>query len=439
MILVGNQRGGAKELAVHLLKPENERVEVHEVRDFASEDLTEALMEAYAVSRGTKCKQYLYSLSLNPPAKEEVSVEVFEDAIERAEERLNLSGQPRAIVFHEKVGPTGEYRRHAHAVWSRIDTEEMKAIHLPYTKRQLMDLARELYIEHGWEMPKGLIDRDLRNPLNYSLAEYQQAKRAGHDAKELKAWFQKCWERSDSTKAFSSALRERGFYLSQGDRRGHVAVSYDGEVYAVSKWTGNRTKDVREKLGPHTDLPTMQKTKEQIAQDMAPKIKGYVEETKQKLNRVEEKFAKKRKSLIAAQQQEKQALTERQMQEEEKARKERDQRFNTGLAGLWDRVSGKHARIRRQNEEDATLARLRDRLQEHVLVDQQIGERNRLRRLKNEKRASTEKLRQELKKDQSYYRRLREKHKLVSRKDHAKDNQEQTNQPIRGPTLDHDR
>ena len=39
MILVGNQRGGAKDLALHLLKQENERVEVHELRGLASENL----------------------------------------------------------------------------------------------------------------------------------------------------------------------------------------------------------------------------------------------------------------------------------------------------------------------------------------------------------------------------------------------------------------
>lgn len=40
MILVGNQRGGAKDLALHLLKKENEHIEVHEVRGFASVELT---------------------------------------------------------------------------------------------------------------------------------------------------------------------------------------------------------------------------------------------------------------------------------------------------------------------------------------------------------------------------------------------------------------
>lgn len=39
MILVGNQRGGARDLARHLLKDDNERVTVHDVRGFASNDL----------------------------------------------------------------------------------------------------------------------------------------------------------------------------------------------------------------------------------------------------------------------------------------------------------------------------------------------------------------------------------------------------------------
>ncbi len=102
MILVGNQRGGAKDLALHLLKQENEHVEVHEVRGFASNNLMAALNEAYAISRATRCKQFLFSLSLNPPKNENVSTETFEHTIDRVEEKLDLTDQPRAIVFHEK-------------------------------------------------------------------------------------------------------------------------------------------------------------------------------------------------------------------------------------------------------------------------------------------------------------------------------------------------
>ena len=64
MILVGNQRGGARDLALHLMKDENDHVNVHEMRGFVSDDLEGAFQEAYAISRATKCKQFLFSLSL---------------------------------------------------------------------------------------------------------------------------------------------------------------------------------------------------------------------------------------------------------------------------------------------------------------------------------------------------------------------------------------
>ena len=53
MIINASQRGGAKQLAQHLLRTdENEHVEVHEIRGFVSDDVTGALKEAYAVSKG---------------------------------------------------------------------------------------------------------------------------------------------------------------------------------------------------------------------------------------------------------------------------------------------------------------------------------------------------------------------------------------------------
>ena len=73
MILNGNQRGNAKDLALHLMKAENERVEIHELRGFMSHDLMGALGELYAVSRATRCDQFMYSLSLNPPKGVSVS------------------------------------------------------------------------------------------------------------------------------------------------------------------------------------------------------------------------------------------------------------------------------------------------------------------------------------------------------------------------------
>ena len=166
MILKGSQRGNAAQLAKHLTNMrDNEHVDLHELRGFMTEDeLHEALQEAEAIAKGTRCQQHLFSLSLNPPEGVHVNTATFETAIEMAEQKLGLDGQPRAVVFHEKEG-----RRHAHAVWSRIDVDTMTAKQLSFSKMRLMEVSKELYLQHGWDMPKGMIDREARNPLNFCL------------------------------------------------------------------------------------------------------------------------------------------------------------------------------------------------------------------------------------------------------------------------------
>lgn len=94
MILVGNSRGSYVEAARHFMNSEdNETVVLHELSGFMGNDLLSAFQESYAISLGGKTKKYLYSLSLSPPITENVSDEKFVDAINRAEERLGLSGQ----------------------------------------------------------------------------------------------------------------------------------------------------------------------------------------------------------------------------------------------------------------------------------------------------------------------------------------------------------
>ena len=46
MLFVGNQRGGSQDLANHLMKEDNERIDIHEIRGFASNDLHSAFRES---------------------------------------------------------------------------------------------------------------------------------------------------------------------------------------------------------------------------------------------------------------------------------------------------------------------------------------------------------------------------------------------------------
>ncbi|MEO0467639.1 MAG: hypothetical protein AAF216_13945 [Pseudomonadota bacterium] len=135
--------------------------EVHQIRGFLSTDMTGAFKEVQAIAKGTRCKQPFFSVSLNPPADASVGIEAFEAAIDEIEAANNLTDQPRVIVFYEKDG-----RRHAHAVWSRIDADTMTARNLPHFKNKLQAISRDLFFTHQWKMPKGLLDRSQTNPTN---------------------------------------------------------------------------------------------------------------------------------------------------------------------------------------------------------------------------------------------------------------------------------
>lgn len=402
MILHGNQRGGAKDLALHLLKKENEHVEVHEIRGFASDDLVCALNEAHAVSRGTRAKQYLFSVSFNPPPEEKVATAHFEQAIDRVEGHFGLSGQPRVIVFHTKNG-----RRHAHAVWSRIDPEKMKAIPLPFTKRDLTAISRELYIEHGWRMPQGFVQSERRNPLNFTMAQWQQARRVGKDAREIKAAIQDCWAISNNQSAFRQALKERGFYLARGDRRGFVVLDHRLEVYSVSKWVGVKTKDVRKKLGEPDALKSVEQTKTLIAGQLANHLEFLKTEQQEKLQARASAIAQQKQILALRHQEERQALAERQADHAAREIKERQARFRTGLMGIWDRVTGRHRKIQQENEEQTRISQLRDRQEKDALAFRQLEQSRSLNARENRLQAFKDSRQTELERDIRQYREIK--------------------------------
>ena len=375
MILNGNQRGGAKDLAIHLMKEENDHVELYELRGFVADDLMGAFGEAQAISKGTRCKQFLFSLSLNPPEKELVAVAEFEAAIDKVEKKLGLEGQPRAIVFHEKNG-----RRHAHAVWSRIDTINMKAIQLSHSHRKLRDVSREIYREHGWELPSGLIDRGARDPKNFSLAEWQQARRVGKDPRVIKSALQDAWAISDSKSALVQALEERGFTLAKGDRRGFVILDRDCEIYSLPKWLGIKTKAVREKVGPSAPLMSVEAAKAEIALAMTPAMQRLEAERRAKARLEREALNKQRKELVRVQRAERRALQERHRKRRTAEAQRRQDRYLSGIAGVWDILRGEKRRIKKQNELEAWQCVMRDRSERDALIFEHLEQRRELNR-----------------------------------------------------------
>lgn len=268
MILKGSQRGHGDDLATHLMNAlENERVEIAELYGAVADDLHGAFAEFEAVASGTRAKQYLYSLSINPSAP--LTRQQYDEAIASIEDRLGLTGQPRAVVFHVKHG-----REHCHVVWSRIDVEKMRAIHMAHDHRRLCDLSCELARKYGLDLPPGLKawekkEAFKKEKLEPTLAENAYAEKTDIDPEQRREEITAAYEQSDSAAAFRAALEQKGYMLAKGDRRGFVVVDRFGHVHSLSRYLrGHTAKQIKAKLVPLTpeQLPTTDQAKEQMRQ-----------------------------------------------------------------------------------------------------------------------------------------------------------------------------
>ncbi|ODS22384.1 hypothetical protein AB835_14450 [Candidatus Endobugula sertula] len=379
MIIKASQRGGTAKLAAHLLnEQDNEHVEVYEVSGFMSHHLRGAMDETYAISKGTRCKQPVFSVSLSPPQQENVTITTYEDATKRIEEAMKLQGQPRVIVFHEKEG-----RRHAHVVWSRIDAQQMKAINLPYFKNRMTEVSKSLYLDYGWELPKGFINREMRNPLNFTREQWQQAKRLNEDARLIKAALNDSWTNTKTLQAFKTSLEKRGFYLARGDRRSYVVVDWRGEVLSLSRWLNTNKKELKTKLGDHKTLPSVDEVTTNIDQKRATQTKTLIQNIKTHYHYALKPIIQRKEAQKTEHQQERKALKQAQLQRKQEQIQEHQARLRKGVLGLWDRLTGRHSKTRKQNEQEAQASKHRDQEEYDQLIAQQQGKRQHIQTVIN--------------------------------------------------------
>ncbi len=373
MIIQASKRGGGASLSKHLLSAENEHVELADLRGFIASDLPGALKEAQALSLGTKCQKYLFSVSFNPPANETVRSETFQSAIDQMEERLGLTHLPRAVVYHEKEG-----RRHCHVVYCRIQADTMTAKDLPHFKFKLKDLSKQLYLDHGWQMPRGFIESSLRDLRNFNLQEWQQARRTGLNARQLKTAVQESWAVSKDLNSFSRELEAKGLFLAKGDRRGHVVVSFEGEIFALARMVGKHAREITARLGSPDQLNSVEKTLSHISEAMTPRLQAYIREAKRLAANQMRPLSEKKQEIAERHQQERHRLDTGQTQRHMAETRERASRLPTGFKGLWHRLTGEYQKTRVRNELELHFCRQRDRDQRDALIMAQLDERRQL-------------------------------------------------------------
>jgi len=266
MIPKASQRAGGQQLATHLLNArDNERVEVIQIRGSVARDLHGAFAEWEAISTATKCRKYLYSLSINPdPQQRKLSRAEIREFIGRIENTLGLKDQPRAVVCHVKGG-----REHYHVAWSRIDAAKMKAVQLSHDRYKIRSAVREFAREKGLTLPHG-IARDMRDRFNeraraVTHAEKQQEERTGITKDQRRREITEAWRRSDSGQSFIRALAGLGYHIARGDKRGYVVVDRHGEIHSLARQIdGVKTRQVEDRLRdlPPDSLPPVAKARE---------------------------------------------------------------------------------------------------------------------------------------------------------------------------------
>ncbi len=390
MIPFASQRGLGQDLATHLLNEhDNEFMEVADIRGAIAQDLHGAFAEwEIQADCLTRCRNYLYSLSVNPdPRQEPLTREQYLDYIVRVEEQLGLLGQPRAIVFHEKYG-----REHCHVVWSRINTDKEKAVQLAFDHDKLMMVTHEFAREHDLQLPEGYEKGQGTGNGQLSVYEMHQQRSTGLTKEERKEQVTDAWRESDSAKAFVQALAARGYILATG-KRPYVLVDIYGQMNALPKLIGDktvRTKDIRAFLEadfPPESLPTVEEAKKLAAQHLKV-IEGHREHEQkaEALVHLRKMQAARREKLEADQaalrqrrHKQREALTARHkaardaqraafLARVKSVRIEREERRPQGLAAFFGRVSGIDL-IRKK------LYRYRDRRHYRAFLE----ERNRLR------------------------------------------------------------
>ncbi|MFY7930929.1 MAG: relaxase, partial [Oligoflexus sp.] len=199
-----------------------------------------------------------------------------------------------------------------------------------------------------------------------------------------------------------------GLYLARGDRRGHVVLTLEGEPFALSRLIDGKTKEVNAKLGDPNQLRSVDETKALIGEKIAPRLSSYIAEAKRMaVNAIKPLIEQKQKLTDAHQSARKEFDTkiEDRWDAEQQARASRTRK---GWAGVWDFMTGRYFKVRKQNELEVQFAKERDRTERHGLITAQLKERQELQsNIKTARRREAEQV-LALYRDAAKFRRMRE-------------------------------
>lgn len=430
MIPFGSQRALGQDLATHLLNAQdNERLEVAQVRGAIARDLHGAFAEWEAQAHNlTRATNYLYSLSINPDQRQgRLTREQYFDYIDRAEQRLGLTGQPRAVVFHIKKDRHGIPREHCHVVWSRTDVERKIARHMAFDHDKLMMVTREYARDHGLKLPDGYNKEVVRarRGRGYQMGLYDKTMEelGSLSLEQHKAQVTAAWDRRDTARSFVRELEDMGYILATGNRD-YVLVDLYGAKRTLPRLIDDkkvRIAQVREFLGkdfPKDSLPTVEEARglaaahraalelfeknerraarearekqrrEELQVRQQPRRQGVEQDEKA----LSERQRKARQQFSARQWGERAALRQSYLQESRRIKTERAAHRPTGLPAFLGRITGvelitkKVQQYRDRTRYAAHVTRSRDLTERQNREGKEFERRQALERLAMERR-----------------------------------------------------
>jgi len=229
-------------------------------------------------------------------------------------------------------------------------------------------------------MPLGFADSENRNPLNFSHAEWAQAKRINTDPREIKKIFQESWAISDTAKSFENAIEEHGYFLARGDRRSFVAIDVTGEIFSVARMLGLKKKEMQAKLEKLDTYPSLGDRKAEIKLRLTKKARLFLNNLQAKHAENKHDINQKHQAMKVIHNKERKKLSEKQSARWINETKARSAKLPTGLKALWFRLSGKYQKIRNENEANAMSAIKRDKGEMEALIKRQISSRQRFQK-----------------------------------------------------------
>ena len=251
MIIQGAARSNSAQAVWYLLEKdrgENETSRLIDVKGTISQDVENAALEWEAIAEGTRCKEFVYHISINLQEGEHLAPEQWERAVEHTALRLGLENNQRIVVEHQKEG-RGD---HQHVIFNRIDPETGKAVNMGHDYAKRERAARELEKEFGLEPVRGrlfVLDGAERTERQPKDSEKEQAKRNGVNLKkwrqEIRQILLKQEEANPSTNGhdIAAALERKGHMIAKGENVPFVILDPSGTPQRMMQSLGLKIKD----------------------------------------------------------------------------------------------------------------------------------------------------------------------------------------------------